>query len=116
MQWSRRAPQFAINAADSSAGKFWEPNGFRRFLDETAVKLGRMYGDPHSAFALARMPIVIVAYSGGFGSTLSVLDAGASAHRSKRTLASAPEEKGSLESKRKAARAVGMPLCCDFRD
>ncbi len=33
------APQFAVNAADSSAGKFWEPNGFKRFLDEAAVKL-----------------------------------------------------------------------------
>ena len=35
-----------------------------------------MYGDPHSAFTFARMPIVIVAYSGGFGPTLSVLDRG----------------------------------------
>ena len=43
------APQFAVDAADSSAGKFWEPNGFRRFLDEAAVKLARMYGDPRSA-------------------------------------------------------------------
>jgi hypothetical protein len=70
------APQFAVDAADSSAGKFWEPNGFKRFLDEAAVKLARMYGDPHSAFAFARMPIVIVAYSGGFAPTLSVLDRG----------------------------------------
>ncbi len=70
------APQFAVDAADSSAGKFWEPNGFQRFLDEAAVKLARMYGDPRSAFAFARMPIVIVAYSGGFGPTLSVLDRG----------------------------------------
>ncbi len=70
------APQFAVNAADSSAGKFWEPNGFKRFLDETAVKLARLYGDPRSAAAFANMPIVIVAYSGGFGPTLSVLDRG----------------------------------------
>ena len=60
------APQFAVNAADSSAGKFWEPNGFKRFLDEAAVKLARMYGDQRTAFTFARMPIVIVAYSGGF--------------------------------------------------
>ena len=70
------APQFAVDAADSSAGKFWEPNGFRRFLDEAADKLARMYGDPRSAFTFASMPIVIVAYSGGFGPTLSVLDQG----------------------------------------
>jgi hypothetical protein len=35
-----------------------------------------MYGDPRSAFTFARMPIIIVAYSGGFGPTLSVLDRG----------------------------------------
>jgi len=70
------APQFAVDAADSSAGKFWEPNGFKRFLDEAAGKLARLYGDPRSAAAFARMPIVIVAYSGGFGPTLAVLDRG----------------------------------------
>ena len=70
------APQFAVDAADSSAGKFWEPNGFKRFLDEAAVKLAKLYGDPHSAKAFANMPIVIVAYSGGFGPTLSVLERG----------------------------------------
>jgi hypothetical protein len=70
------APQFAVDAADSSAGKFWEPNGFRRFLDEAAVKLAYMYGDPRSSAAFSKMPIVIVAYSGGFGPTLSVLDRG----------------------------------------
>jgi hypothetical protein len=70
------APQFAVNAADSSAGKFWEPNGFKRFLDEAAVKLANLYGDQRSTSAFANMPIVIVAYSGGFGPTLSVLDRG----------------------------------------
>ena len=70
------APQFAFDAADSSAGKFWEPGGFKRFLDEAAQKLAKMYGDPRSAPAFANMPIVIVAYSGGFGPTLAVLDNG----------------------------------------
>ena len=70
------APQFAVNAADFSAGKFWEPNGFKHFLDEAAVKLARMYGDQRTAFTFARMPIVIVAYSGGFAPTLSVLERG----------------------------------------
>ncbi|HXX03358.1 MAG TPA: alpha/beta hydrolase [Xanthobacteraceae bacterium] len=70
------APQFAFDAPDSSAGKFWEANGFKHFLDEAAVKLARLYGDPRSAATFARMPIVIVAYSGGFGPTLAVLDRG----------------------------------------
>jgi hypothetical protein len=70
------APQFAVDAADSSAGKFWEPDGFKHFLDETAKKLATLYGDQRSAAAFANMPIVLVAYSGGFGPTLSVLDRG----------------------------------------
>jgi hypothetical protein len=70
------APQFAFDAADSSAGKFWDPDGFKRFLDETAKKLASLYGDQRSAAAFANMPIVIVAYSGGFGPTLSVLARG----------------------------------------
>jgi hypothetical protein len=70
------APQFALNAADSSAGKFWEPGGFNRFLDEAARELARLDGDPQSIAAFANMPIVIVAYSGGYGPALSVLDHG----------------------------------------
>ena len=70
------APQFAYDAADSSAGKFWEPDGFKRFLDEAAQKLAALYGDPRSQSAFATMPIVLVSYSGGFGPTLSVLARG----------------------------------------
>jgi hypothetical protein len=70
------APQFAFDAADSSAGKFWDPDGFKRFLDETARKLATLYGDQRSTSAFANMPIVLVAYSGGFGPTLSVLARG----------------------------------------
>jgi hypothetical protein len=60
------APQMAVDAADSSAGKFWQPNGFKRFMDESTAHLARLYGDPNSAKAFASMPIVIVGYSGGF--------------------------------------------------
>lgn len=70
------APQFAVNAADSSAGKFWEKDGFKRFMDESAKQFAKLSGDPRAARAFAKMPIVIVAYSGGFGPTLSVLDRG----------------------------------------
>jgi hypothetical protein len=70
------APQFAFDAADSSAGKFWEPGGFKRFIDEAAEQLARLDGDPQTVRTFADMPIVIVAYSGGFGPTLAVLDHG----------------------------------------
>jgi hypothetical protein len=60
------APQFALDARDSSAGRFWQPGAFRQFLNEAARKLSREYGDPASERTFATAPIVLVAYSGGF--------------------------------------------------
>jgi hypothetical protein len=70
------APQLAVDAADSSAGKFWQPGGFKRFIDESAGQLARLYGDPNAAKAFANMPIVIVGYSGGFLPTAWSLEVG----------------------------------------
>jgi hypothetical protein len=66
------APQLAVDAADSSSGKFWQPGGFKRFINESAEQLARLYGDPGAA----SMPIVIVGYSGGFQPTAWSLDVG----------------------------------------
>jgi hypothetical protein len=63
------APQLAVNAADSSAGKFWEPGAFARFLGEAAQHLARLHGDPRSVRSFASMPVMIVAYSGGYLTT-----------------------------------------------
>jgi hypothetical protein len=60
------APQLAVNAADSSAGKFWEPGAFGAFVNEAAQRLAKLHGDPRSARTFASMPIVLVAYSGGY--------------------------------------------------
>jgi hypothetical protein len=70
------APQMAVDAADSSAGKFWQPGGFKRFMDESVASLARLYGDANSAKAFANMPIVIVGYSGGFLPTAWSLEVG----------------------------------------
>jgi len=70
------APQMAVDAADSSAGKFWQPGGFKRFMDEAASSLANLTGDPASAKAFAGMPIVIVGYSGGFLPTAWSLEVG----------------------------------------
>ncbi|WP_407194220.1 alpha/beta hydrolase [Bradyrhizobium sp. STM 3566] len=70
------APQMAVDAADSSAGKFWQPGGFKRFMAESADHLARLTGDPNSARAFANMPIVIVGYSGGFLPTAWSLEVG----------------------------------------
>lgn len=60
------APQFAVDARDSSAGNFWKPGGTRRFLDEVAPQLARLIGDPATQNKFARLPVVIVGYSGGY--------------------------------------------------
>ena len=58
------APQLAVDAPDSSAGRFWSPGGFAAFLDEAETKLGEAY--PNARWAFRRMPVVVVAYSGGY--------------------------------------------------
>jgi hypothetical protein len=58
------APQLAVDARDSSAGRFWSPGGFAAFLGEAEMKLGQLY--PNARGVFRRMPVVIVAYSGGY--------------------------------------------------
>lgn len=60
------APQFAHDAPDSSAGGFWEPGRFMWFMQEAAEQLAHLYGDKRSQRVFQRMPIVLVAYSGGY--------------------------------------------------
>jgi hypothetical protein len=63
------APQMAVKAADSSAGIFWEQGMFAQFLNEAAEQLGILYGVPGSTRLFDRMPVIIVAYSGGYLAT-----------------------------------------------
>src|ERR1700684_2600623 len=58
------APQLAVDAQDSSAGRFWSSGGFASFLGEAQTQLADLYRGTRGAFR--RMPIVIVAYSGGY--------------------------------------------------
>lgn len=60
------APQFAVDAADSSPGRFWQPGGFARFVNEASTKLAGLNGNPAKARQFANMPVIIVAYSGGY--------------------------------------------------
>jgi hypothetical protein len=60
------APQMAVDSADSSAGKFWQRGAFGRFTGEAAQAFGKMLGDKKAVRTFASMPVVIVAYSGGF--------------------------------------------------
>ncbi len=60
------APQLAVNAADSSAGRFYDAGEFRRFVEEAAVRLARLHRAPSARAAIESLPVIIVAYSGGY--------------------------------------------------
>ena len=75
------APQLAVDAADSSAGKFWQKDGLKRFLAESADRLAGLYGDPNATKAFANMPVIIVGYSGGFLPTAWSLEVGGVGNR-----------------------------------
>jgi hypothetical protein len=75
------APQLAVDAADSSAGKFWQPGGLKRFIDESADHLAALYGDQRTARDFANMPVILVGYSGGFVPTAWSLEVGGLGNR-----------------------------------
>jgi hypothetical protein len=75
------APQFAVDARDSSAGKFWEPGAFNQFVREATIKLAKLHGDPRASQAFTNMPVVIVAYSGGYLATAWCLKVGGAQNR-----------------------------------
>ncbi|MBT3070996.1 alpha/beta hydrolase [Rhodomicrobium sp. Az07] len=75
------APQLASDAADSSAGKLWERGGLRRFLDEASNELAKLHGDARSRAYFDRMPVVIVAYSGGYATAASCIRHGGADER-----------------------------------
>lgn len=73
------APQFAVNARDSSAGNFWRPGFFATFLEEAAAKLAPMTAA--SPTRLAGLPLVLVAYSGGYHAMAYALSVGGVSER-----------------------------------
>jgi hypothetical protein len=74
------APQLAVDANDSSAGNFWRPGAFAQFLDEAEDKLAELYPNaPRGAFR--RMPVIVVAYSGGYMPAAYTLVAGGAGGR-----------------------------------
>ncbi len=75
------APQFAVNALDSSSGRFWEPDVFPEYLREATERLTELYGDQRARAAFFDAPVVIVAYSGGYNPAAFILHAGKVDHR-----------------------------------
>jgi hypothetical protein len=60
------APQFAVDALDSSPGHFWHAGYFAAWLAEVEDQLARLHGGHAAAGHFARLPIMLVAYSGGY--------------------------------------------------
>lgn len=58
------APQMAVDALDSSAGRFWQPGFLEAYLAEAAAHIAaRTRLRPET---LEGLPVVLVAYSGGY--------------------------------------------------
>jgi hypothetical protein len=74
------APQLAVDAPDSSAGNFWRPGAFAQFLDEAAGKLAEEYPGT-SRWTFQRMPVIVVAYSGGYMAAAYSLTQGGAGER-----------------------------------
>jgi len=63
------APQMAVKAADSSAGIFWEQGMFAQFLNEASEQLALLHGGLGITRIFDKMPVMLVAYSGGYLAT-----------------------------------------------
>lgn len=70
------APQFAFDAPDSSAGGFWRPQAFRLWLTEVAEKLAAQLGDDSLTARFQALPVLLVAYSGGYNPAAYALTVG----------------------------------------
>ena len=77
------APQFAVNAADSNPGRFQEPGGFTRFLNEAAVHLAILHGDQRMVRYFQTLPVILVSYSGGYRAAALAITRGDSEQRVK---------------------------------
>jgi hypothetical protein len=75
------APQLAHDARDSSAGNFWKPGFFAAFLDEAATKLAELQGAHATAADFQRLPVILVAYSGGYDAAGFALAVGGTGDR-----------------------------------
>jgi hypothetical protein len=62
------APQFAVDALDSSAGRFYGPGAFRLFVEEAGTRLAKLHGGGgrRAKAVIEALPVILVAYSGGY--------------------------------------------------
>jgi hypothetical protein len=70
------APQLAFDARSSNPGKLFEPGAFARMVREAGDQLTKLYGDSRAGKTFANMPVIIVAYSGGYLSAATSIERG----------------------------------------
>jgi hypothetical protein len=70
------APQLAYDARSSNPGKLFESGAFARMVREAGDQLTKLYGDPRAGKTFTNMPIIIVAYSGGYLSAATSIERG----------------------------------------
>ena len=59
-------PQLAVDALDSSAGRFWERGFFTLYIEEAIQHLAKLHGNVRAKYAFKKAPVIITAYSGGY--------------------------------------------------
>jgi hypothetical protein len=77
------APQFAVDAADSNPGRFAEPGGFTRFLNEAATHLAILQGDQRTVRYFQSLPVILISYSGGYRAAALAITRGDTENRVK---------------------------------
>lgn len=60
------APQLAVDVRDSSPGNFWRGGYFASWLNEVDTDFARLLGQGARASDFGRLPVILVAYSGGY--------------------------------------------------
>ncbi len=75
------APQLAVDALDSSPGRFYEREFLDGYLDEAARQLAARAGGRFTAEDAGRWPVILVAYSGGYLATAYCLPAQSGSRR-----------------------------------
>ncbi|MFT3989281.1 alpha/beta hydrolase [Aestuariivirga sp.] len=75
------APQLAHDARDSSPGNFWRAGYFRQYLKEAGSALAKLHGQEARGEDFDRLPVILVAYSGGYFPAAWILKAGGANQR-----------------------------------
>ncbi len=75
------APQFAFDLRDSSPGNFWRKGYFTAWLAEVGAKMAKLHGEGAKASDFDKLPVILVAYSGGYFPAAWCLKSGGAGRR-----------------------------------